>query len=160
MPAPSELPPALAALIASLGEEMSACAEPWWLIGSAAMAVHGAPVEVRDVDLLLGLADAGAILRARGLAPQAGTPGELFHSAVFGSWQAAPYIVELFAGFRLRDGDGWRLLVPATREMRSIGNASVFVPSVPELIAWGRLFGRGKDKAREPLLRALLPTAA
>jgi hypothetical protein len=149
--------PELEAALAGLAAELSACREPWWLIGSAAMAVHGAAVEVRDIDLLLGETDAEAILAGRGLPAVPGTPSDLFSSAIFASWAAPPYTVELFAGFRLRTGDGWRALVPKTREEHRIGKSAVFVPGVAELIAWGRLFGRSKDKAREPLLQALLP---
>ena len=152
MPATAELAPALAVL----ATELRACGEPWWLIGSAAMAAHGAPVPVRDIDVLLGLTDAAALLTARGLAA-AGVPDGRFRSELFASWDAAPFTVELFAGFHVRDGDGWRRLVPETREARNIGNVEVFVPAIAELIAWGRLFDRPKDREREPLLRALLP---
>jgi hypothetical protein len=159
LPAPPELEPALAELLDSLAGELASCREPWWLIGSAAMAVHGAEVDVGDVDLLLGEADAEALLSRRGMAAEPGRPSELFSSAIFASWQAPPFAVELFACFRLRDGDGWRPLLPRTRETHRVGDTAVFVPSIGELIAWGRLFGRSKDKAREPLLQALLPPA-
>jgi hypothetical protein len=127
------------------------------LIGSAAMAAHGAGVNVRDVDLLLSEGDARLFLARRGLPVAPGTPSELFASDIFATWAAPPHTVELFAGFRVRQGDSWQPLAPGTREAHCIGNAPVFVPSVAELIAWGRLFGRSKDKAREPLLNALLP---
>jgi hypothetical protein len=153
-------PPELEAALAGLAAELSACREPWWLIGSAAMAVHGAPVGVRDIDVLLSVKDAEAILARRGLPAEPGTPSELFSSAVFASWPAPPFTVELFAGFRLRDRNGWRSLVPETRESHRVGTASIFVPSIAELIAWGRLFGRSKDRAREPLLQALLQAGA
>jgi hypothetical protein len=159
LPAPPELQPALAALLARLAEELAGCREPWWLIGSAAMAVHGAAVEVRDVDLLLGEADAEGVLARRGLAAEPGTPSDLFASAIFASWPEPPYAIELFAGFRLRDGDRWRPLVPSSCETHRVGDTTVFVPGVAELIAWGRLFGRPKDRKREPLLQALLPLA-
>jgi hypothetical protein len=149
-------PPELEALLASLAGELEVCREPWWLIGSAAMAVHGAAVEVRDVDLLLGLEDAESFLAGRGIAAEPGVPDDLFASTVFARWPEPPFMVELFAGFRVRDRAAWRALVPATRETHRIGGAHLFVPSVEELIAWGRLFGRSKDRAREPLLRALL----
>ena len=152
MPAATEIPPALAALLASLAEELAGCREPWWLIGSAAMAVHGAPVEVRDLDLLLGVSDAEAILGARGVPVEPGAPSAIFSSAVFAAWPAPPYTVEVFAGFLVRGEP----LVPETREARSVAGATLFVPSLAELIAWGRLFGRAKDRAREPLLQALL----
>jgi hypothetical protein len=156
---PAEIDPALARVLGALAAELGACREPWWLIGSAAMAVHGAPVEVRDVDLLLGRPDAEAFLARRGMAAKAGVPSELFSSALFAAWPSPPFTVELFAGFRVREGKGWRRLAPETREMLEIGDASICVPGIAELIAWGRLFGRSKDAAREPLLRALLPPA-
>jgi hypothetical protein len=150
-------PPELEAALAGLAAELAACGEPWWLIGSAAMAVHGAAVEVRDIDLLMSETDAEALLAGRGLAAVPGTPGELFSSAIFASWVAPPFAIELFAGFCLRHGAGWQPLTPTTREAHRVGNTTIFVPSVAELIAWGRQFGRPKDKAREPLLKALLP---
>jgi hypothetical protein len=156
LPARTELPPALAQLLGSLAAELGACREPWWLIGSAAMAVHGAAVEVADVDLLLAVADAQAFLDRRGVAAEAGTPNDIFSSAVFATLPAPPFTVELFAGFRVRGADGWRPLVPETRQMVPIADSTVFVPSIAELIEWGRLFGRPKDAAREPLLQALL----
>jgi hypothetical protein len=84
LPATAELAPALAVL----ATELRACGEPWWLIGSAAMAAHGAPVPVRDIDVLLGLTDAAALLTARGLAA-AGVPDGRFRSELFASWDAA-----------------------------------------------------------------------
>lgn len=116
------------------------------------MAVHGARVEVRDVDLLLGLSDAETYLDASGIAARPGNPDALFSSAVFASWRAPPFTVELFASFQVRG----ELLIPATREAHGVNHATVFVPSIAELIAWGRLFGRSKDRAREPLLQVLL----
>jgi hypothetical protein len=154
--AKAELEARLAATLADLGGELAGCTEPWWLIGSAAMALHGAPVEVRDVDLLLAPADARAVLRRRGLAADPGSPSTLFSSDVFGSWQAPPHQVELFAGFKVRTGGSWHELVPETRQTLLVNGVALFVPSVEELIAWGRLFGRTKDSQREPLLAALL----
>ena len=120
------------------------------------MAVQGAPVAVRDIDLLLAAEDARAILAARRLPAAPGVPNSRFSSAVFASWDVPPYGVELFAGFRVNTPDGWRDLRPTTREAHEIGGGLVYVPAVTELIEWGRLFGRTKDTKREPLLRALL----
>jgi hypothetical protein len=156
LPVRTEIPPALAGLLAALAGELGACRRPWWLIGSAAVAVHGAAVEVRDVDLLLDPADAEAFLSRRGIAAAPGIPSSLFASALFAAWQEPPYQVEVFAGFRLREGGAWVPLVPETREQHEVRGACVYLPSVAELIAWGRRFGRAKDAAREPLLQALL----
>ncbi len=155
LPATADLRPALAARLAALAREWEACREPWWLIGSAAMATHGAAVEVRDIDVLMAPADAAATLSRRGLPAAPGTPSPLFASDIFCSLDEPPYRIELFAGFRLGTAGGWRRLVPDTREARELGGATLFVPSVDELIAWGRLFNRDKDRAREPALLVL-----
>lgn len=157
MRAKLELDRALAAHLADIGRELAGCAEPWWLIGSAAMAVHGAPVAVHDIDLLLAPTDARALLQRRGVPVEPGAASALFRSDIFATWEAPPYRIELFAGFHVREGQGWRELVPETREARAVNGVALFLPAVPELIAWGRLFGRPKDREREPLLAALLP---
>jgi hypothetical protein len=157
LPAKAELEPVLAARLADIGRELADCTEPWWLIGSAAMAVHGAPVAVRDIDILLAPAGARALLKRRGMRAEPGVPSALFRSDIFAAWEATPYRVELFAGFHVREGQAWRELVPETREVRAVNGVCLFLPAVPELIAWGRLFSRDKDRDREPLLAALLP---
>jgi hypothetical protein len=143
-------------VLAELADELRCCQRPWWVIGSAAMAVHGAPVTVCDVDLLLDSEDARILLARRGLPAEAGTPNAFFSSEVFASWDAQPYRVELFAGFRVHTPQGWLRLRPKTREACLLEGTPIYVPAVAELIAWGRLFGREKDKQREPLLLALL----
>ncbi len=153
-----ELEPRLAAALSRLAEELAPCADPWWLIGSAAMALHGAPgLDVRDIDLLLSRRDAEALLARRGIAALPGRPDALFRSDIFARWNAGGIAVEMFAGFHLRSGGAWQPLRPQTREKLTVAGACLFVPSVAELIAWCRLFGRPKDAAREELLRSLLP---
>lgn len=154
MPEP-ELGPSLSASLVELGSALGDCRGPWWVIGSAAMALHGAAVEVRDVDVLVSLHDARWLLERRGLPASPGTADERFRSEIFGRWEAGQRTVELFAGFKVRCAGEWQELLPQTRECKPIGATSLFVPSIAELIAWGRLFGRPKDAARETLLRAL-----
>lgn len=156
MPA-ADLDPRLTALLRRLAGDLGACRDPWWVIGSAAMALHGAsPVAVADVDLLLGRDDAAAQLERNGLAAAPGEEDGRFRSELFGRWHSPPYTVEMFAGFHIRTASGWREIVPETREPISVGSAILFVPAVSELIALGRLFGRAKDAEREPLLLKLL----
>jgi hypothetical protein len=147
----------LVAALERLADELAECAQPWWLIGSAAAALHGArEVVVGDIDLLVDRTDAGAILARRRIVAEPGIPDARFRSDVFASWAEGAYRVELFAGFCLRSAGGWRELVPQTRQAVEVGPARLFVPCVAELIAWGRLFGRTKDAEREMLLRPLL----
>lgn len=126
------------------------------MIGSAAMALHGAAVDVGDVDLLMSRTDAAWLLAAQGVEPARGSAHERFRSEVFGRVRLGGYTVEVFGGFHVHDGAGWRELVPESRVARTIGESIVFVPSSAELIGMCRLFGRPKDWERERLLRALI----
>jgi hypothetical protein len=146
------LPPPLAETLARVAERAAAARDRWWIIGSAAVALHGAaPVEVADVDLLMSPRDARAFLAAVSSAPldDAGTP--LFRSAVFGRWHAPPLTVEIMADLYLAGSDPWWRVQPATRE--AVGD--LFVPSRDELRALLVRFGRPKDLARAMLLADL-----
>ena len=158
MPSPAaDLDPGLAALLRRLAGKLESCRDPWRVIGSAAMALHGAaPIAVADVDLLLSRRDARAQLEERGLSVAPGAANGRFRSEIFARWECPPMGVEMFAGFHVRTGAGWLELVPETREPIMLDGAILFVPSVAELIAFGRLFGRPKDVEREPLLLQLL----
>jgi hypothetical protein len=128
-------------------EAARAARDPWWIIGSAAMALHGVEgLEVGDIDLLASRRDAAALLGAKGGAP--GEPGGRFRSDIFGRWRAGAYSVDVMGGFRF---DG-RELVPRTRVERG----GLFVPAVEELIAMCETFGRPKDAERAARLRDFL----
>jgi hypothetical protein len=130
-----------------VGEAAQRARDPWWIIGSAAMALHGVEgLEVGDIDLLMSRRDAADLLRATNGIP--GEPGGRFRSDVFGRWRAGAYSVDVMGGFHF---DG-RELVPATRVERG----GLFVPAVGELIAMCELFQRPKDAERARRLRALL----
>ncbi|MEA3000358.1 MAG: hypothetical protein QOK17_2191 [Sphingomonadales bacterium] len=131
-----------------MGAAAAAASDRWWIIGSAATALHGVRgLTVGDVDLLMSRRDAAALLRSKGVEPAPGEPGGRFRSDVFGRWRAGAYVVEVMGGFHVEGIE----LVPETR----IAAGGLYVPSVGELIAMCELFGRPKDKERTQLLRAL-----
>ena len=122
--------------------------DPWWIIGSAAMALHGVTgLVVGDIDLLMSRDDAARLLCAKGIEPAPGERGGPFRSDVFGRWAASGFTVEVMGGFRVRG----RELVPASRQR--IG--AVFVPPAEELARMCELFGRPKDAERARRLRGL-----
>jgi hypothetical protein len=128
--------------------------DPWWLIGSAAVALHGAPVDdIADVDVLMSLADADALLRAAGVDPAPGIPDARFRSLLFGTWRAPPLPVEVMAGLDVAADDGWRRIAPETRIPVALGGETLFVPARDELGAILTAFGRPKDLERARLLR-------
>jgi hypothetical protein len=149
----------LAATLASLAEAAADLRDPWWIIGSAAMALHGAgPLVVADVDLLASPDDARSLAARWGLAVPAARPDPRFRSEVYFQWTATPLPVDVMGGFQVRAADGWRPLVPATRRALTLADgATVFTPDVAEQISILQAFGRDKDLARVALLRALRP---
>ena len=130
--------------------------EPWWIIGSAAVALHGAPVTgIHDVDLMMGLADARRLLDRLGLQPEPDSHHPRFRSEVFGIWREPPLPVEIFAGFRLADSKGWRPVVFETRHAVGLAGRTLYLPSKNELRQLLLSFGRPKDLERVRQLESI-----
>ena len=144
---------ALARTLAMTAEAVAEAANPWWIIGSAAVALHGAEAPgVRDVDLLMSARDAEQTLRRLGAEIRAGAPSPRFRSAVFGVWSAPPLPVEIMGGFRLATAGGWRAVRPQSRQPFRLAGRELFAPSAAELGGILRAFGRPKDLERLRLL--------
>ena len=157
----TDLDPRLPATLAQLAPHLETLAEPWWLFGSAAMALHGAgPLAPGDVDLLVSRADAPRLLERLGLPLAPGTRSDRFRSEVFACWREPPLPVEILAGFHVRSGEQWQEVRPRTRVAIALPSGIVHVPDVTELIALCRLFGRPKDFERIRLLEALAARGA
>jgi hypothetical protein len=149
------LPEPLRQTLVMVAELAVPAADPWWIIASAAVALHGAPVDdVRDVDLLMSARDASAALLRVGVEPHAGHATKLFRSAVFGTWYGPPLPLEIFGDFDFAGPGGWSRVAPATREPVAIDSHTLFVPSAAELKQMLIGFGRPKDLARARLLPA------
>jgi hypothetical protein len=149
MPVPidEEVASALAAVAAAMRESR----DPWWVIGSAAVALHGADTDVADIDLLGSERDAAALIAQLGLTVERLDPHPLFRSRIFARWRRADRDVEIMGGFAVADGPDWQSVEPATRVLRG----GVFVPDRTELIAILARFGRPKDLARRRMLTAV-----
>lgn len=146
----------LTATLALLAPYLSELREPWWLLGSAAMRLHGAgPLVPGDVDLLVSRADAPILLARLGLPLAPGSKSDRFRSELFACWRAAPLPVEILAGFHVRAGEAWEEVRPRSRVAVPLPSGTVYVPDVPELIALCHRFGRPKDMERISLLEAL-----
>lgn len=145
--------PDLAETLARLAEATPSLEDPWWVIGSAAMALSGArPITVADVDLLVSPRDAFALAQRWQAPIRPAAPNPRFRSQVYFQWDGPPVPVDVMGGFQVMTPDGWRLLAPATR----VAVAGVFTPSVAEQLEILALFGREKDRARAALLTPLL----
>lgn len=146
------LPVALDESLARVAQAMAPAVDPWWIIGSAAVALHGAdPGEVRDIDVVLSAADAARVLPPLGVAPTPGQSDGQFRSAVYNRWNDPPIPVEFMAGFELMRGGGWQAV---TFVMREEVRPGLFVPSRDELHRLLLDFGRPKDIVRAASLRS------
>ena len=145
---------ALAETFAMVAEAASGASSPWWIIGSAAVVLHGCCVpHVRDVDLLMSAADAEQLLRRVGGRLRPTDTDPRFRSRVFGNWDA-PVPVEVFGGFALATPQGWRDVFLSTRKPVTIAGRKLFVPSADELVPLLHSFGRAKDLERARILES------
>jgi hypothetical protein len=139
----------LIASVKAAAAVMSDARDPWWVIASAAVALHGAdPGHVADVDVLLSTADATRLLPALGLQVRRGAAHPDFRSSVFATWTDGPLPVEFMARFAYRAGTDWLPVQPKTREPVQVDRATLFVPSRAELRQLLHAFGRPKDIER------------
>ena len=146
--------PALAETLALVAEAASGAADDWWIIGSAAVALHGRSVpHVKDVDLLMSAADAAAFVKRTGGPVRSGQADARFRSLVFGLWSAPPIPVEVMGGFRVAGDGGWREVMLTTREPVRVAGATVYVPAADELVQLLHSFGRAKDLERAQLMK-------
>jgi hypothetical protein len=155
-----DLPPGLEETLAEVAHVAADASEPWWIIGSAAVALHGARTGVRDVDLMMGIADARHFLQRVGVISTPDTEHPQFRSIVFGTWLDPPLPVEVFAGFTLANSGGWHPVALQTRESVSIQGRTLYVPSIDELHDLLLTFGRPKDLERVRLLESISGTSS
>jgi len=139
----------LAASLVQVAAIMAAARDPWWVIGSAAVAMLGAKTRVADIDVLLSTTDADAIDHRLGLGLRRDAGDGRFASTRYGRWVAPAVPVELMADLVV---DG-RPLQPLTRTATRIAGVTLYHPERFELIAILDRFGRPKDKVRIALLR-------
>jgi hypothetical protein len=144
--------PDLEKTLAMIADVSAAATEPWWIIASAAVVLHGANTTVADVDLLMGSTDARRILENLGVSSIPDTGHPQFRSKIFGTWREPPLPVEIFADFSLRAAKGWRSIRLETRERIEVAGRALFVPSKEELRSLLLSFGRAKDLERASLL--------
>jgi hypothetical protein len=153
---PPSLSPALAETLDVVVAATGAARDPWWIIGSAAMALYGADgVDPADVDLMMSPEDAHRLLRARGIANDSRDEHERFRSQVFGRLTDKALPIDVMGGFHFRRGGEWVALSPESREAIALPFGAIFAPALAELIEITRGFGRPKDLVRVQIMEDL-----
>jgi hypothetical protein len=149
-------PPGLSETLDLIAHDLRAQSEPWWLIGSAAMVLHGVTLTaIDDVDILTTPAGARVLAERWGVEPTTPGASEKFDSEVFFQRSDTPLAVEVMAGFRVRAAGRWIAVLPKTREALAWPGGPWFAPSRAELLDMLALFGRAQDRERAELLRSL-----
>ncbi|MFS0771603.1 hypothetical protein [Sphingomonas sp. 1P08PE] len=132
---------------------MAAARDPWWVIGSAAVALYvDRGIDVRDVDVLLSVRDIESLATGLRLTFADADDDRLFRSTRFLRWSIDGMPVEFMAGFAINRPSGWRPVELATREEIDVAGAPIFIPARAELRAMLIEFGREKDLARAALM--------
>lgn len=130
--------------------------EPWWIIGSAAMRVHGAvPIAANDVDVLCSHDDAMALSQAWSAHCALGfTPrdDQRFRST-FARFTHCALPVEIMGGLQVNSDAGWQPLHLQSVQTLPWHGLEIPVPTLPELMRVFRLFGREKDVAKAAQIR-------
>jgi hypothetical protein len=139
-----------------LQADLETLGDDWWLIGSAALVLHGVELaSVGDVDLLTTPAAARRLAQRWGCALNPPASSGLFRSAVYFQRTETPLPVDVMAGFQVNSGGAWRPIWPKTRVAISRLGGTFYTPSRAELLDLLLLFDRPKDRERATLLRAL-----
>ncbi|MDD7908489.1 hypothetical protein PUV47_01035 [Pseudovibrio exalbescens] len=126
------------------------CQDPWWIIGGAGLLLHGVPVQLKDVDVLLSERDAVALQQRLNLPNVADRCSDRFRSKIFLKLEA-PIPLEFMGDFSVATKEGWHILVPRTRQRFCAGHFELWVPDLTEMISILEMFGRNKDTKKRAL---------
>lgn len=137
--------------------------QPWWIIGSTALHLHGVgSTQPHDIDVLCSVDDADALIEAWADArDDAFSPADdaRFRSR-FARFHLGPLPLEIMGGLQLHRDGAWQAVQLHTRQHIAIDNAqSVPVPALEELQQLFVAFGRDKDLAKAECIRIHLSGA-
>tara|TARA_B100001179_G_scaffold223459_1_gene200970 strand:+ start:124 stop:612 length:489 start_codon:yes stop_codon:yes gene_type:complete len=144
----------LKATIQLAARMLSACQDPWWIYGSAALALYGVPdIAPADLDILVSERDFAQLSEGHGWVNSSDGGTEIFRSTAFTRMEDTPLPVEVMAGMELRQaGMWWGPFRFETRQQLSRYSVEIFVPALQELRQTLLRFGRLKDLARVTLI--------
>lgn len=157
MIAPADLSDPLINSLRAIAARAPGPCEDWTIIGSAAARLLGVSLEPEDVDVIASRFTIKAFLDAFGLPEghRAGHP--LFRSVIFQRAVMKDGLpIEFMGDMTLMHEHARAPLQIRTRVPVDGPFGTVYVPALDEQINLLRRFGRGKDLAKVPLLKAVL----
>ncbi len=139
---------ALAETLDRVAGVLASAHDDWWVIGSAAVALHGAITDVSDIDILVSQRDGVTLMTRWHGGVTIGAASERFRSTPYARLAGAPLPIEVMGDLAVSVAGGWQRVVPATR----IAIRGIFVPARTDLVDILYLFDRPKDRRRAALL--------
>lgn len=134
--------------------------DPWWVIGSAAIALVGVDIEVPHVELLVSERDAETLVAD--WAPR--QPADAWQDrlrAIRGQHTSTPLPIDVVGRPEVLAETGWRAVVPSTRlevtmtsehDATSPERRTLYIPDPDDQLALLLLFRRPQDLVRAELL--------
>lgn len=143
------LPSKLIETLHHVAHLLSKTHEPWWILGSGAVALKGYDAgPVGDVDVLVSERDADHLIDQFGLKNRNDGGTLLYRSSYFLTPDLGPMPVEIMAGYEIHADQIWHPIWPTSRQRVQVSGVDLFVPSDAHLIEIFRMLGREKDQQR------------
>lgn len=132
-----------------LSDFLTDCLDPWWVLGSAAIALCGVnPSGVRDIDVLVSSRDSERLMQLHDLENSADGGNSLFRSDTFLLPELGTIRVEIMSNYEISSNSGWKKLAPLSRLAIILEDTTLFVPNIQEQIEILHALGRPKDLKR------------
>jgi len=144
-----DLPQAVQTTLQETADFLSNTRDPWWILGSAAMALIGVdPGDIQDIDVLVSERDARSLMANYDLKNLADGGTERYRSNLFLTPNIGPVRVEVMSGYQIRTDGAWQSVAPVSRRAINIGSAVIFVPDREDQADLLKRLGRPKDLER------------
>ena len=136
---------------------MGASKDPWWIITSAATALHTLDwSDVRDIDVMVSRRDARMLLASAPFMDRTDGGTEKFRSSLYATLDLPGLPIDIFADFEICRHGHWSRVLPATRLSLEIEAGLVYTASIREQLAITKALDRAKDASRIAKLQALI----
>lgn len=125
--------------------------DTWWVIGSAAIALAGADIEVPGVDLLVSERDARDLL-TDWASPRVTDDGHDRFRSLVGEHTGTPIPIVVMGGLEVSVDGVWLPVTPTTHMPVELTGGTVFIPDATDQLALLLMFRRPQDLVRAEVL--------